>query len=67
MLKSNREIPYGTIAQNDGAGSAAPDGSGDSGDAMRFGSGMAVVMFLIVRLAPEQLLNLLSNAPLVIA
>ena len=37
------------------------------GAAMRFGSGMAVVMFLIVRLAPEQLLNLLSNAPLVIA
>ena len=37
------------------------------GAAMRFGSGMAVVIFLIVRLAPEQLLNLLSNAPLVIA
>lgn len=37
------------------------------GAAMRFGGGMAVVMFLIVRLAPEQLLNLLSNDPLVIA
>lgn len=37
------------------------------GAAMRFGGGMAVVMFLIVWLAPEQLLNLLSNAPLVIA
>ena len=37
------------------------------GAVMRFGGGMAVVMFLIVRLAPEQLLNLLSNDPLVIA
>ena len=37
------------------------------GAAMRFGGGMAVVMFLIVRLVPEQLLNLLSNDPLVIA
>lgn len=37
------------------------------GAAMRFGGGMAVIMFLIVRLVPEQLLNLLSNDPLVIA
>lgn len=37
------------------------------GAAMRFGGGMAIVMFLIVRLAPEQLLNLLSNDSLVIA
>lgn len=37
------------------------------GAALRFGGGMAVLMFLIVRLAPEQLLGLLSNEPLVIA
>ena len=37
------------------------------GAALRFGGGMAVLMFLIVRLAPGQLLGLLSNEPLVIA
>lgn len=37
------------------------------GAALRFGGGMAVLMFLIVLLVPEQLLGLLSNEPLVIA
>ena len=37
------------------------------GSALRFGGGMAVLMFLVVLLAPEQLLSLLSNEPLVIA
>lgn len=37
------------------------------GSALRFGGGMAVLMFLIVLFAPEQLLGLLSNEPLVIA
>ena len=37
------------------------------GSALRFGGGMAVLMFMIVVLAPEQLLGLLSNEPLVIA
>ena len=37
------------------------------GSALRFGGAMAVLMFLIVVLAPEQLLGLLSNEPLVIA
>ena len=37
------------------------------GAALRFGGGMAVLMFLIVRLAPGQLLGLLSNETLVIA
>lgn len=37
------------------------------GSALRFGGGLAVLMFLIVLLAPEQLLGLLSNEPLVIA
>ena len=37
------------------------------GSALRFGGAMAVLMFLTVVLAPEQLLELLSNEPLVIA
>ena len=37
------------------------------GSALRFGGGMAVLMFMIVVLAPQQLLGLLSNEPLVIA
>lgn len=37
------------------------------GAALRFGGGMALLMFLIVLFAPEQLLGLLSNEPLVIA
>ena len=37
------------------------------GSALRFGGAMAVLMFLIVVLAPQQLLGLLSNEPLVIA
>ena len=37
------------------------------GSALRFGGGMAVLMFCIVRLAPRQLLGLLSNEPMVIA
>lgn len=37
------------------------------GAALRFGGAMAVAMFLVVLFAPEQLLGLLSNEPLVIA
>ena len=37
------------------------------GSALRIGGGMAVLMFLMVLLAPQQLLGLLSNEPLVIA
>ena len=37
------------------------------GAALRFGGGLAVVMFAIVLAAPRQLLGLLSNEPLVIA
>lgn len=37
------------------------------GSALRFGGGMAAVLFLLVLAAPEQLLSLLSNEPLVIA
>ena len=37
------------------------------GAALRFGGGMALLMFLIVLFAPQQLLGLLSNEPLVIA
>lgn len=37
------------------------------GAAIRFGGGLAILMFVIVLAAPEQLLNLLSNEPVVIA